>query len=224
MHLLFLLLLYSAVLLFPARVNANLTFDSKLKEFTVKPGLKSLKVTFNFKNTSGKEIKISKLEAPCTCLSAHLKDNKKSYSPGDTGEIVANFSVDSFYGTISKNIMVWIEGDPKLQPSIKLTTQVTIPSVVELSSTNLSWKTDEESNTKTFKVTINQTDPVLLKNITCSNEQFKVSYKVLTEGKLYEVAVTPLNTSTPGFGILRIKTDSKLSRFKSLRAYVSIRK
>ncbi len=44
------------------------------------------------------------------------------------------------------------------------------------------------------------------------------------EGKKYDLIVTPLETNAPEIGVLRIETDSELSKHRIQQAFAVIRK
>ncbi len=79
--------------------EAKLTFESTLKEVTAEVEDRKFVVVFPFENKSGETIEIVSRDAPCSCLSAKVKDGKLRYAPGEKGEIEAIFMLGSFYGT-----------------------------------------------------------------------------------------------------------------------------
>lgn len=203
---------------------AELTFKSKIQEITASPGKKKITVSFPFENRSDETIEISRHDAPCTCLNAKFEGDKKTYAPGEKGTVTAVFSLDKFYGSKEKHIVIWTKADPKDKPSIKLTTRVTIPEVVQISPKSLTWELDGEATTKTHIITINHGTPIHILEATCTNSNFKTEVVTINKGQSYEIKVTPANTSSPNFGILKIETDSKIPRFKHSQSFVSVQR
>jgi hypothetical protein len=200
----------------------SLSFASKTVKITLKPGESSTQITFPFENRTGKTIEIERQAAPCGCIKAGFKDDKKAYAPGEKGEITAIFKVGNFQGTVRKNVVVWQKGDEATQPSIVLTAEIEIPELVSITPKSLNWKAGEENDAKTCRITFHEGETIHVTGVVTTNNHFFPQLKTITEGKEYEITITPKDTSEAGFGILKITTDSQNSRYRRLQGFVTI--
>ena len=204
--------------------TATLTFKNKTVETNAEPGAKQLTMVFPFENKSNETIEITKQAAACACLGATFKDDKKTYAPGEKGELTAKFKLGNFYGTVSKQVLLWQKGDANNKPSIILTTRVTIPELISLTPRTLSWDIGGESKTQTCKITVTHKKPIHITKIARTNNNFTPELKTIRDGWEYELTVTAKNTSSTSFGILKITTDSTVSRFRRTQAFVYVRR
>ena len=181
-------------------------------------------MVFPFENKSGETIEITKQAAACACLGATFKNDKKTYAPGEKGELTAKFKLGNFYGTVSKQVLLWQKGDANNKPSIILTTRVTIPELITLSPRTLSWNVGGKTKTQTCKIIVNHKEPIHITKIASTNNHFTPELKTIRDGWEYELTVTAKDTSNTSFGILKITTDSTVSRFRRTQAFVYVRR
>lgn len=203
---------------------AELKFDERLK--TVDVGLDSSKVTvdFSFRNEGDSRVSILRYDAGCTCASAQVKNNKLDYGPGETGVIRVDFDMSQFTGTVEKPVAIWLKGDPAEKPSIRLTTRINIPVLVEVEPKTLTWDVDSAPEPKTVTLTMNHSEPIHVKSVSGSNPNFTHELKTVGEGKKYEIVITPATTTEVGIAVFHIETDCAISRHKSQRVFTVVRK
>src|SRR6266478_990433 len=82
--------LFGTLLLFPLLAHAELAWKQRVQEFKCSPEQKSIDVHFAFKNTGATPVTIRSLTSSCGCTTARL--DKKTYAPGETGEVLATYS------------------------------------------------------------------------------------------------------------------------------------
>lgn len=204
--------------------GGSLTFPEKLKELKAAADVTELVVDFPFTNQTDKPIEIKKFDAECSCMSAGVSGGKLRYEPGESGVIRGKFDMANFFGTVEKQISVWVEDDRENAPSIRLTVKVEIPEVVKLEPKTLSWTIGEEGKPKTVTVTVEGSEPVHVKSVTNSNAAFRHELKTLEDGKRYEVVITPADTNVAALGIFKITTDCALVRHREKQAYATVRR
>ncbi len=78
--------------------------------------------TFKFKNTSDKVITISSVRATCGCTTPQL--NKKTYNPGEDGEIPVTFNPQNRKGPQTKNVIVESDDPNCARMELTLTSNV----------------------------------------------------------------------------------------------------
>jgi len=203
--------------------QAELTFETLHLEQTAKPEDQVLPFQYTFTNESEKPVKISNINAGCSCLKV-VGLEKKTYLPGETGVIALDFALGTFTGKVDKTLFLWYNDAKRRSPSEVLRATVNIPALLEIGPKTLKWLKDSEATTQILKVSVHKDEPVQLSNIICSNSNFKVELVTKKAGFEYEFEVTPVDTSKIGFGIIKFETDAKASRFKRGQAFMVIRK
>ena len=83
---------------------------------------KSLTHTFEFTNEGDSTLKIGKVQTSCGCAAALI--TKKSYKPGEKGQIKVTFNTRGYEGDVSKYI--YIESNDPEQPNKMLTVSASI--------------------------------------------------------------------------------------------------
>lgn len=202
----------------------TLTFDAKEKEVACDVDSTQASADFTFKNESSETVVISRYDATCSCIDAKIKGSKFVYEPGETGVIRANFDTSNFTGAVDKTVAVWLKGDPESKPSIVLTTRVTIPVLVEVSPKSLIWELGGEADPKTVTIEMNHSEPIHIKSVSGADGRFIQELKTIEDGKKYEVTVTPANTDKVGMGVIHIETDCAITRHRSHRIFMVVRK
>lgn len=216
----------SIFFIFLGFAKAELTFDSKLKELHASADATELTCDFHFENTGTKVEEILSHETNCTCITAQLSEGgKRIYQPGEKGTLRAVFSMGNFSGTVDKQVVMRVKADAGESPNLTLTVRIHIPVLVQLDQNTVEWALDEVKKPKVIKVTMNDSQPIKITNVTTSNTDFLVSYKPITDGKEYEITVTPAkpDEKTPGIAVIRIETDSTNEKQKSQMGFALIR-
>ncbi|HEY1121084.1 MAG TPA: DUF1573 domain-containing protein [Haloferula sp.] len=204
-------------------VAGTLKFDANSKEITVANDQKSATVDFPFKNESSDDVVIEKNASDCPCAAVGVKDSKLAYKPGESGTIRIVFNLGKVPETADKIVSIFLKGDAEDHPSVKLTTRIIVPVVVELEPRSVTWDIGDKPEPKTIKVTVNDSDPVKILSMTGSDPNFKQELKTIEEGKKYEVVITPASTKEAGMGTLQIETDSKADNRRSHMVFMLVR-
>ncbi len=204
---------------------AGLKFDETLK--TVDAGVDStdkVTVDFPFKNEGDSQVSIIRYDAGCTCAAAQIKGGKLNYGPGETGVIRLTFDMTNFSGTVEKPAAIWLQGDPADKPSVRLTTRINIPVLVEIEPKTVTWDVGSSPETKTITLTMNHSEPIHVKGVSGSNANFTHELKTVKEGKKYELTITPADTGEVGIAVFHIETDCASPRHRTQRVFSVVRK
>ena len=199
------------------------TFIKDKVAVTSAPDAKTVTVPYHFENKTDRVLKIAKYDSACSCLSAKVKGSKLVYKPGEKGEIRVQFAIGAFSGIVEKTVLLWTTDDPDDKPSTVMTVQLTIPVLVELTPMTLLWNQDEEAKAKTIKLKVNHDKPIRIVEHSGSNKDFPYELKTIRDGWEYELVVTPESTEQPGFGMIKITTDSPIPRYKRQQAFVCVK-
>lgn len=204
-------------------VAGTLKFGEPTKEITVANDQKSATVDFPFKNESTDDVVIEKNASDCPCAAVGVKDSKLAYKPGETGTVRIVFDLGKVPETADKLVSIYLKGDSEDHPSIKLTTRIVVPVVVQLEPRSVTWDVGGKPEPKTITVTMNDSEPVKILSLTSSDPNFTQKLKTIEEGKKYEVVITPASTTEPGMGVLQVETDSKSDNRRSHPVYMLVR-
>src|SRR5580700_9142123 len=94
----------------------GLTWSSTKIEGNPTAGQESFEAVFTFKNTGEKPVRIISIEPSCGCTTATAE--KKSYAPGETGELKAKVDLRGRAGHQEKIIAVTTDDTPKAPVSL----------------------------------------------------------------------------------------------------------
>jgi len=201
----------------------TLKFEETTKEITITNDQKSVSVDFPFKNESASDVVIEKHAADCPCAAVGVKDSKLAYKPGESGTLRIVFDLGKVPETADKFVSIFLKGDRADRPSIKLTTHIVVPVLVDIEPKSVIWEIGEKPAPKTVTVTMKDSEPIKILSTTSSDPRFKPELKTIEEGKKYEVVITPTTTEGGGMGMLRIETDSKSDKRPSHPVYMIVR-
>jgi hypothetical protein len=208
-----------------APVCGEMVFDSKLIEIHASPDDKSVRGEFTFE-IEGEDETIKNYDAKCTCLAARVeplnpdRSTKLDWKVGEKGQIMAEFDVTNFRGTVDKAIELNLVNG---EDPIILTIRVHVPELVKLEPSSHKWDVGSPPEEKTFKITINHSEPIRILSHSGNNPNFPYEVKTIKEGWEYEVRVKPNSTEGSGIGMLSFRTDCKYARFNRNIAYVVVR-
>ena len=203
--------------------SAPLKFAETLREVHAPADVKTVTTDFTFTNRSDKPVTISRYESACSCMKVEISDAKLRYAAGESGTIRAEFDMGNFSGEVDKTIAIWLDGDPKDKPSITLTARVHIPVIVNIEPKTVKWSLNGKAKPQTIAIKMKDTKPVRITKVSSSSENFRHELKTISDGKSYELVVTPLDLSSPTLAIFRIETDCTLSKHKTQQAFAVIR-
>ncbi|MBK1792340.1 DUF1573 domain-containing protein [Persicirhabdus sediminis] len=206
-----------------ALTAAELTFEEPLKEVDAPADAKTVIIEFPFANKSDEIIEITRQDAPCSCLSAQISGGKLIYKPGESGIIKGIFKLGTFSGTVDKSIYLWKKGDPAHKASMTITARINIPEIVQLTPRTLLWELGKEATSKTIDITINNPEPIKITKVDTTSDNFQLDLKTIEAGKKYQLAITPKDSSKPGFASIKIHSDAKIPRFQRLQAFCTIK-
>jgi hypothetical protein len=203
---------------------APLVFKETLKELHAPADAKSVTADFEFTNDSEQSVTVAKYDAACSCMAVTISNGKLSYGPGESGVVRATFEMGNFSGTVDKVVALWLDNDPADKPSLALTVRVHIPVLVALEPKTLTWTLDAQPATQNIRITMNHDKPIRVTAVNSSSTAFRHELKTVEEGKIYDLAITPTGTDTPGLAVVRIETDCAIERHRIQQAFAVVRK
>jgi len=137
--------------LLPALCFGALSWETQKLELTTKPGERQATGVYHFKNAGGSAITITGIKPSCGCTTTELA--KKTYAPGESGEIRAVLAFGDEVGPQRKSIAVTTDDAPDKPTSLIL--QVTIPELLTYAPRLLLWRTTEQAEEKPIVISSN---------------------------------------------------------------------
>lgn len=203
---------------------AGLDFPKASQEINAPADVASVTADFEFSNKSDRPVQIIKSDPGCTCVAVEISNGKLRYEPGESGLIRAKFEMANFSGSVDKVIALWLDQDPAEAPSTILKLRVNIPVLIAVEPKTVKWDIGGKGEPKTIEIKIIEGQTIRVTDVKCSSSEFTSELKTVTEGKHYQLIVTPGNVNSPGIGVIRIETDCPLPKHKTQQAFAVVRK
>lgn len=204
--------------------GGGLKFSSLLTEVNAPPNAATVTADFPFTNDGDKPVTIAKTDPGCSCLKVEISGGKLNYAPGESGVVRATFEMGNFSGTVDKVVALWTGTDPEDKPSVHLTARVHIPVLINLEPKTVKWEIGAKAAPLTVQIHMADDQSIHVLGVSSSNPAFKVELKKITDGKHYDLIVTPDNTDRATIAVIRIETDCAVARHKIQNAYAVVHK
>jgi hypothetical protein len=199
-----LLPLFLPLLIFTgAHVNAQLNWDRPVQEFHRVPEDKVIWAHYPFHNNTTAPVTIKTLRSSCGCTTAHL--DKKTYSPGESGEVLLHFIFGDRKGPLRKTVTVTTD-DKSAEPVI-LNLFINIHDPVTLTPALVYWRTGEPPMSKSVQFTTDASQKVHIKSVTSSNPRLVAKLETTKPGEQYAISVVPADTAQKESAEISVQTD-----------------
>ncbi len=197
------LALLVALLLTAGRGLAELKWDRPVQSFQRTPEDGEIEVRFAFRNAGAGPVTIKTLRPSCGCTTAYLE--KKTFAPGEAGEVVAHFVFGDRRGPHRKTIEV--RTDDAAAESVVLDLRVNIHDPLTIAPALVFWKRGEPGEAKTVQLTADTGQPVRIKSVVSSNPRVAAKLETIKAGQQYVVSVTPADTAQKESAEISLLTD-----------------
>lgn len=191
------------LLLLAPLAHAELKWEKPVQQYQRVPDDKAIETRYAFRNVGTTPVTIKSLRSSCGCTTARL--DKKTYAPGESGEVTAKFTFGDRKGAYLKGITVTT--DEKGVDPIVLKLFVDILEPVTLTPGLVFWRTGEATAAKTVQITADPAKPVKVKSVVSSNPNFTASLQTVQAGSQYAIAITPTATAQKGNAEITVQTD-----------------
>lgn len=191
----------AAFLLALPAARAELAWTKPIQEFQCLPDQSSVEARFAFKNVGKEPVTIKSLVTSCGCTTAKLA--KKTYAPGESGEVIATYSFRFQSGALRK--LVTVTTDDNTQP-MNLDIRVFRHEPFEVKPALVYWRTGEAAEGKTVLLMANNY-PVHVKSVSSSNPKMTAQLQTVKEGEQYAVLVKPADTAQKDAAEISVVTD-----------------
>lgn len=187
---------------------------------------KTNKVTaiIKFRNEGKGVLEIKDVKTSCGCTSA--KPEKRSYEPGEDGEVTVTFNPSRFQGPITKTVTIMTNDPEKPSYQCKIMAEIIVDIMVKpqvLFVQNL-----KRSETRTEKITIytERLDKLEISDLACDRDF--LTYKMeRVDDKTVDIMVTVKGADIPSdqkrvFANLSYKTNGKGEAEEKTRVHVMV--
>ena len=173
------------------RASAELTWAQKTVELNGDARSPVLEARFHFTNTGGGPVEIRNVESSCGCTTTALE--KRTYKPGEAGEIVAKYTVGAHTGLQRKTLIVLT--DDGLPPTT-LTLVAHIQEILRVTPTAVTWSHHEATAPKRISLELVQDAPFDDISVESSVPGVTATLVPVTRGRKYNLIVSPGQTDS----------------------------
>ena len=198
--------------------QATVAWKQKTIQVKVDASQEVVEAHFAFTNKGKSPVDITKVESSCGCTTAEL--TQRHYEPGQSGEIIAKYTIGNHVGTQRKTVAVRTSGQE--EPDI-LTIVADIPEMVRFTPAFVTWAKNDSPTPKKLiletsaGVTINEVE------MKSSNPAMEARLETAVKGHRYEVTVTPSNTDHFVFATLVFDCRFGKEVTRTFRAYATVK-
>lgn len=187
------------LLLITTSFAADLAFERETVSLTPKPGSEREIVTFPFRNAGTQAFTITQIDTTCGCTTVDLE--KRTYQPGEKGEVTVIFDLNGLAGLQEKTIQVYYDRGAMIMLNIK----AMLAEAPVVAPTFLTWKVGAAPDEQVAVVTMPAGVTERVISVTTSSPD--VSATLYPRDLDYAVAVKPASTAGATNVMITIRTD-----------------
>jgi Protein of unknown function (DUF1573) len=211
------IILASILLATTVRARGELVWENPVQEFERSPGDDAVEAHYIFKNIGSSSVTIARIDSSCGCTVAQT--DKKTYLPGESGQITARFSLGNRRGLQRKVISVGLADGTEKQ----LALNVSILEPLTVRPGLLLWRVGESPTAKTVQLTAAKGIPLKIRSVTSSSPRVTAELDPRTNGSDFNVTVAPVDTAEKLSTIVTIQTEYPPDAPKSYPVHVRVK-
>ncbi len=197
--------------------GGELLWESSVQEFERAASDGEVEAHYGFKNIGPNPVTILRINSSCGCTVAQT--DKKTYLPGESGQITARFAFGNRKGLQRKVIAVELDDGTEKQ----LALNVSILEPLAVKPRLLHWRVGENATPKTVQVTAAKGVPLKIRSVTSSSPRINAEHHPKTDASDYTVTVAPVDTAQKLSTVVTIETDYPPDAPKSYPVHVRIK-
>ncbi len=186
-----------------ASAQAQLSWDQPSQKFDRSPEDRAVEARYTFRNAGAQPVTIKSLRSSCGCTTARLE--KKTYGPGEKGEVTLNFKFGDRKGLYRKTVTV--NTDDKTAEPLVLNLIVDIHDPLTFAPALVWWRRGEAAAAKSVAVNAAPGERVAITGVSSNSPGFTARLLTAQAGQKYEVVVTPADTAAKGTAEIKVQTD-----------------
>lgn len=185
---------------------------------TPKPLQSAVDATFIFTNRGTAPVAIGAIDTNCDCLSASV--DKQTVAPGESGVLVARFTVGDRIGLYERSITVRSSDAPSPQ---RLQVRIEVPDLARVQPLNLVWLRGSSLESKAVEIHPADGTAIQFTEAFSTNDQFTVSLETIEPQRHYRAIVTPRSVPNIANAAIRFKGTTPDGRSVTVSAYANVR-
>ncbi|HEY2344008.1 MAG TPA: DUF1573 domain-containing protein [Chthoniobacteraceae bacterium] len=197
---------------------ADLHWDQPIQNFRFTPDSKEVEAHFTFRNTGSTTVTITDVQKSCGCTVTKLA--KKSYAPGEQGDLVTTYAFHGETGEMRKLFTVFSDDHPK-QP-VTLDLRVSVHEPFDVKPMLVYWRVGDPAEAKTVQLSA-VGFPVRATSVSSSNPRISASLQTVKAGDQYLVSIKPADTAQKESGEVNVVTDFPPEAPKSYVIHVRVK-
>jgi hypothetical protein len=162
-------------------------------------------------------VTIKSVKTSCGCTAARLE--KKTYGPGEQGEVTARFSFGGRKGAQRK--LITVRSDDGTQQELNLV--VVINPGLTISPALVFWRIGQPAEERLVQLTAEPGMPVRVKSVSSSNPRLRATLQTTKPGEQYAVSVKPADTTQRETAELTVQTDYPPDAPRAFTIYARIK-
>ena len=200
------------VLLGALQAYSQLNFKQLVIEHNIDPATGSTTVSFPFTVTTDTEILGS--SPSCGCMVSKLP--KTHWKKGESGDIRVKLDTSEIKGNVTKSLDLKFANHPEQRLKIK----AFISKAITWEPKSHIWDKEDSLTPKTFEIIVSQgqdfqvTSAIPIKT-SFKTELIEVEQEEGATGRKYNLTVTPPQSEQKEICMIKVSTDSELTRYKS---------
>lgn len=207
---------FLVLLLLPAH---GLEWKTTAIEIEANPLDEGITATFEFTNTATTPLTITDIRSSCGCTVPDLA--KRTYAPGESGELNVVFTFNALTGRQTKTVTV--ETNEPQSPSYPLRLQVDIPKLFELDRHFLMWRTGEPAEAKSLPIHVLRPDLIALESVEVRDERFTGRIEPTDKPDVFNIVITPAGTEQSMQGTIVVKSNFPAKNPRVITLYALVR-
>ncbi|HKB56678.1 MAG TPA: DUF1573 domain-containing protein [Lacunisphaera sp.] len=185
-------LLLGLQILLPTLGFGALSWDSQKIQLTAKTGEKQASGVFHFTNAGSATITITSVVPSCGCTTAELA--RRTYAPGETGEIKATITMGDMMGVQEKTITVTT--DEAAGKPVPLILRVTIPELFTCTPQTLLWRIGDKLEEKSALISATEAQRIAAIEVKAVvSGEVSAHVEPVEAGTKFRLLVRPASTS-----------------------------
>ena len=193
----------AAITLLHASALAQIAWEKPVQSFERTPEDGHVEARYAFKNAGPAQVTIKSLRSSCGCTTARL--DRKTYAPGESGEVVLKFTFGARRGLQQKGVTVVT--NPATPTPVVLGLRVNIWEPVTLTPALVWWRVGDAAEAKTVQVAIAPGSAARVRSVASSSPRIAARLQSAKTGEPFTIAVTPSDTSAKETAQITVQTD-----------------
>ena len=201
-----------------ASAGGRIDWATTERSIAAKPTDTRAVAVYKFRNAGDKPVTFDYVRTSCGCALASL--GKRTYQPGEAGQIAVTFTFGHRVGEHTK--LIWATTDADRPRGTMLVMKAVIPALLRITPLRTYWVGGEPPTEKLIDIKVAYGRPIRVVKVTSSDERVKTSLKEVGPGRHYQVVVKVRETRTPVRATLAITTDFPPREPRTFLAYARV--